>query len=291
MIKKSITILLFLLCFALIGCNIEDTTNQAIDEFSKYQKTEDVVLVVDDKILYFSTHTIDIRDLIDNEEEYPNGGYLVTKDKIYFSTTIENYMFNFTFSIYECDLNGKNKTRLFKMDNLVTSPDVVANNMVFYLEHYKENALEETSRVINSYDIINSVYGQVASGKECTISDYRPRNKSDYQGKLLDKPYIPLFKDNSYYEITNTKTNEVKIVGKEFVEKTKYIESLQKFNYETKRIDISNGHILLTYKLDAGNGMNYSYLVFEYDFEKETLEYKQLAFLDVDVLVNIIYLV
>lgn len=291
MIKKSITILLFLLCFALIGCNIEDTTNQAIDEFSKYQKTEDVVLVVDDKILYFSTHTIDIRDLIDNEEEYPNGGYLVTKDKIYFSTTIENYMFNFTFSVYECDLNGKNKTRLFKMDNLVTSPDVVANNMVFYLEHYKENALEETSRVINSYDIINSVYGQVASGKECTISDYRPRNKSDYQGKLLDKPYIPLFKDNSYYEITNTKTNEVKIVGKEFIEKTKYIESLQKFNYETKRIDISNGHILLTYKLDAGNGMNYSYLVFEYDFEKETLEYKQLAFLDVDVLVNIIYLV
>lgn len=291
MIKKSITILLFLLCFALIGCNIEDTTNQAIDEFSKYQETEDVVLVVDDKILYFSTHTIDIRDLIDNEEEYPNGGYLVTKDKIYFSTTIENYMFNFTFSIYECDLNGKNKTRLFKMDNLVTSPDVVANNMVFYLEHYKENALEETSRVINSYDIINSVYGQVASGKECTISDYRPRNKSDYQGKLLDKPYIPLFKDNSYYEITNTKTNEVKIVGKEFIEKTKYIESLQKFNYETKRIDISNGHVLLTYKLDAGNGMNYSYLVFEYDFEKETLEYKQLAFLDVDVLVNIIYLV
>lgn len=291
MVKKSITILLFLLCFVLIGCNIEDTTNQAIDEFSKYQKTEDVVLVVDDKILYFSTHTIDIRDLIDNEEEYPNGGYLVTKDKIYFSTTIENYMFNFTFSIYECDLNGKNKTRLFKMENLVTSPDVVANNMVFYLEHYKENALEETSRVINSYDIINSVYGQVASGKECTISDYRPRNKSDYQGKLLDKPYIPLFKDNSYYEITNTKTKEVKIVGKEFIENTKYIESLQKFDYETKRIDISNGHILLTYKINAGNGMNYSYLVFEYDFEKETLEYKQLAFLDVDVLVNIIYLV
>ena len=212
-------------------------------------------------------------------------------DKKEFSTTIENYMFNFTFSIYECDLNGKNKTRLFKMENLVTSPDVVANNMVFYLEHYKENALKETSRVINSYDIINSVYGQVASGKECTISDYRPRNKSDYQGKLLDKPYIPLFKDNSYYEITNTKTNEVKIVGKEFIEKTKYIESLQKFNYETKRIDISNGHILLTYKLDAGNGMNYSYLVFEYDFEKETFEYKHLAFLDVDVLVNIIYLV
>ena len=291
MVKKSITILLFLLCFVLIGCNIEDTTNQAIDEFSKYQKTEDVVLVVDDKILYFSTHTIDIRDLIDNEEEYPNGGYLVTKDKIYFSTTIENYMFNFTFSIYECDLNGKNKTRLFKMENLVTSPDVVANNMVFYLEHYKENALEETSRVINSYDIINSVYGQVASGKECTISDYRPRNKSDYQGKLLDKPYIPLFKDNSYYEITNTKTKEVKIVGKEFIENTKYIESLQKFDYETKRIDISNGHILLTYKINAGNGMNYSYLVFEYDFEKETLEYKQLSFLDVDVLVNIIYLV
>ena len=64
-----------------------------------------------------------------------------------------------------------------------------------------------------------------------------------------------------------------------------------KLMYETKRIDISNGHILLTYKINAGNGMNYSYLVFEYDFEKETLEYKQLAFLDVDVLVNIIYLV
>ena len=289
MIKKSITILLFLLCFLLIGCNTEDTTNKALEEFSKYQKTEDVVLVVDDKIFYFSTHTIDIRDIIEDDEEYPNGGYLITKDKIYFSTTKENYMFDFSFFIYECDLKGQNKTRIFKLDNLVTNPDVVANNMIFYLEHYKENALEEDSKVINYYDIINLVYGQAASGKECTISDYRPRNKSDYQGKLMDKPYIPLFKDNSYYQITNTKTNEIKIIDQEFIKNTKYFESLNKFNYETKRVDISNGHILLTYKLDAGNGVNHSYLVFEYDFEKETIEYKQLVFLDVDVLVNIIY--
>ena len=53
---------------------------------------------------------------------------------------------------------------------------------------------------------------------------------------------------------------------------------MEMFNFGPERVDISNGHILLTYWIGAGDGWTYSHLVFEYDFESDTLEYKLLAF-------------
>lgn len=289
MTKKISIIIIFLMMLFLVSCNMEDTTNQALEEFSKYQETNDTALVTNESIITFSTHTLDLTDLI-GEGYILNGGYIIKKDKIYFSATLEEYMFSFNLYIYECDIYGKNLTKIFNRSELKTNPKVTANNMVFYYEHYTDNASIEDSRVIDAYDILGQEHKRVASGKSCTISDYREKNTSDYVGKLMDKPYIPLFKDESYYEITNKKTNETKIINQEFIENTKYNESLLKFDYSTKRIDISYGHILITLSIKAGNGVNHPYLIFEYDFQKDTLEFKQISFLDVDVLIDIIYL-
>ena len=65
---------------------------------------------------------------------------------------------------------------------------------------------------------------------------------------------------------------------------------MEMFNYGPERIDISNGHILLTYGIGAGDGWNFPHLVFEYDFDAHILEYKLLAFPYDSVPIEIIYI-
>ena len=78
--------------------------------------------------------------------------------------------------------------------------------------------------------------------------------------------------------ITDLETGLSNIIDDEYLKDTIYIESMEKFNYSPKRVDISNGHILLTYSIGAGDGWNYPQLVFEYDFASNSLEYKLLSF-------------
>ena len=79
-------------------------------------------------------------------------------------------------------------------------------------------------------------------------------------------------------------------VGDEYLKNTIYIESMNKYNYEPLRYDISKGHILLTYEIGAGDGWNHPHLVFEYNYETNTLEYKMLVFPYDSVPIEIVYI-
>ena len=61
-------------------------------------------------------------------------------------------------------------------------------------------------------------------------------------------------------------------------ENTVCIESMKKFGYGIRRVDISKNHILVSCEIGAGDGWNAPHLIFEYDFETEALEYKCLVF-------------
>ncbi|MCI5746170.1 MAG: hypothetical protein MR270_07835, partial [Erysipelotrichaceae bacterium] len=79
-------------------------------------------------------------------------------------------------------------------------------------------------------------------------------------------------------------------IDDDYLKGTIYFSSMEIYNYGPKRVDISNGHILLTYGIGAGDGWNYPHLVFEYDFTSNSLEYKLLAFPFDNVPVDIIYI-
>ena len=89
---------------------------------------------------------------------------------------------------------------------------------------------------------------------------------------------------------TNGETNEIRIIDDAFLKNTVYIESMEMYNYSPKRYDISNGHILLTYSIGAGDGWNFPHLIFEYDFDTDTLVYKMLVFPYDSVPIEIIYI-
>ena len=197
-------------------------------------------------------------------------------------------MFNFTLNIYESNLQGTDIKLVYSKDGFKTHPWAYAIDDVFYIEHYSNNALDLDTKLIDSYTISTGIYKNIASGKDCSLSDYIPKEEqSRYSIEIIENKSP---KEHGKFIITDLETGIVKTIDDDYLNDTIYVESMKKFNHGPKRVDISNGHILLTYGIGAGNGWNFPHLIFEYDFDSNTLEYKLLAFPYDSVPIEIVYI-
>ena len=284
-LKKICLLFLTILTLLLTSCR-QDTTQLAKDEFSKYYNGKDeVVLNIEDN-LYFENYTLDLNGLVEGNEH--NNGLIINQRNFFFSTSKENSMFNFTLNIYESNLQGTDIKLVYSKDGFKTHTWAYAIDDLFYIEHYSNNALDLESKLIDSYTISTGIYENVSSGKDCSLSDYMPKEElSRYSIEVIENTSP---QEHGKFIVTDLEKGLSNIVDDEYLRDTIYIESMEKFNYSPKRVDISNGHILLTYGIGAGDGWNYSHLVFEYDFGSNKLEYKLLAFPFDSVPVEIIYI-
>ena len=281
--KVLLMILLIGFCFASCG---QDTTQLAKDEFSKYYDGKNDVILVLEGTIYFEGNKIDLNELKVNEEA--NNGLIVKKDKLYFSTSKQNSMFDYTLNIYESDLSGANIKLFFSKDNYKTHPWVYGIDNAFYIEHYLTNTSAKDSKQIDRFLIDSYDYENIDSGKDCSLSDYSAKSEiSKYDIEVVEN-LSP--QEHGKFIITNSETNEKRIIDDYFLKNTIYIGSMEMYNYSPKRYDISNGHILLTYSIGAGDGWNFPHLIFEYDFDSNTLVYKMLVFPYDSVPIEIIYI-
>lgn len=284
-LKKICLLFLTILTLLLTSCR-QDTTQLAKDEFSKYYNGEDeVVLIIDDNI-YFENYTVDLNDLVKGNEY--NNGLIIKQSNFFFSTSKENSMFNFTLNIYESNLQGTDIKLVYSKDGFKTHPWAYAIDDVFYIEHYSNNALVLESKLIDSYTISTGIYENIANGKDCSLSDYMQKEEQSRYSIEVIENISP--QEHGKFIVTDLEKSLSNIIDDEYLRNTIYIESMEKFNYSPKRVDISNGHILLTYGIGAGDGLNYPHLVFEYDFDSNKLEYKLLAFPFDSVPIEIIYI-
>ena len=284
-LKKICLLFLTILTLLLTSCR-EDTTQLAKDEFSKYYNGKDeVVLNIEDN-LYFENYALDLNGLVKGNEH--NNGLIINQRNFFFSTSKENSMFNFTLNIYESNLQGTDIKLVYSKDGFKTHPWAYAIDDVFYIEHYSNNALDLESKLIDSYTISTGIYENIASGKDCSLSDYMPKEEQSRYSIEVIENISP--QKHGKFIVTDLETGLSNIIDDEYLKDTIYIESMEKFNYSPKRVDISNGHILLTYGIGAGDGWNYPHLVFEYDFDSNTLEYKLLAFPFDSVPIEITYI-
>jgi hypothetical protein len=283
--RKICLLFLTILTLLLTSCR-QDTTQLAKDEFSKYYNGKDeVVLNIEDN-LYFENYALDLNGLVKGNEH--NNGLIINQRNFFFSTSKENSMFNFTLNIYESTLQGTDIKLVYSKDGFKTHPWAYAIDDVFYIEHYSNNALDLESKLIDSYTISTGIYENIASGKDCSLSDYMPKEEQSRYSIEVIENISP--QKHGKFIVTDLETGLSNIIDDEYLRNTIYIESMEKFNYSPKRVDISNGHILLTYGIGAGDGWNYPHLVFEYDFDSNTLEYKLLAFPFDSVPIEIIYI-
>ena len=283
--RKICLLFLTILTLLLTSCR-QDTTQLAKDEFSKYYNGKDeVVLNIEDN-LYFENYALDLNGLVKGNEH--NNGLIINQRNFFFSTSKENSMFNFTLNIYESNLQGTDIKLVYSKDGFKTHPWAYAIDDVFYIEHYSNNALDFESKLIDSYTISTGIYENISSGKDCSLSDYiQKEEQSRYSIEVIENTSP---QEHGKFIVTDLKKGLSNIIDDEYLRNTIYIESMEKFNYSPKRVDISNGHILLTYGIGAGDGWNYPHLVFEYDFDSNKLEYKLLAFPFDSVPIEIIYI-
>ena len=283
--RKICLLFLTILTLLLTSCR-QDTTQLAKDEFSKYYNGKDeVVLNIEDN-LYFENYALDLNGLVKGNEH--NNGLIINQRNFFFSTSKENSMFNFTLNIYESNLQGTDIKLVYSKDGFKTHPWAYAIDDVFYIEHYSNNALDLESKLIDSYTISTGIYENISSGKDCSLSDYKQKEEqSRYSIEVIENISL---QEHGKFIVTDLETGLSNIIDDEYLRDTIYIESMEKFNYSPKRVDISNGHILLTYGIGAGDGWNFPHLVFEYDFDSNKLEYKLLAFPFDNVPIEIIYI-
>jgi hypothetical protein len=69
----------------LVSCKFEDNKDDIIQEFSKFERNNNVVAILDGDYFYFDKNTLIISEL-DTIGEYENC-YLIYLDSIYFQTT------------------------------------------------------------------------------------------------------------------------------------------------------------------------------------------------------------
>ena len=282
--KKICFLMISIFALLLASCG-DDTTQLAKDEFSKYDSGNDEVVLLHNDVIYTGKQELDFATLVKNEE--PNNGILIKEDKILFSTSVQNSKFDYTLNIYETDLQGTETQLFFSKDGFKTHPWAYADDDNFYIEHYSENALSQDGKVIDRYSVNDNQYETVASGKDCGLSDYVQEEISQYSIEMVENTSP---QEHGKFVIIDSDTGIERILDDEYLKNTIYYESMQMFNYGPKRFDISNGHILLTYGIGAGDGWTYAHLVFEYDFDSNTLEYKLLAFPHDNVSIDIIYI-
>lgn len=271
---KKKFILIILLMLPLSSCN-EGKISLVKEEFSKYYngKSEVVVESYDD-IIYGEDFEYSLNKLVDKNKF--SGGYLYKNNKLYFSTYKRLSLTNYELNIYEANVDGTDINQIFTKDGYKSAPITYAYDDYFYIEHGYDIILTNIDEQIDRYTISTGEYLIISYSPCSHLDDYKKDEYSKYD--IEKSTYFEEDSINGIFTITDKETGVKKIIDNDYFENTIYIDSLNKYKYRPRRFDVSNGHILLTYKLGDNSEYNDSCLIFEYYFESNSIEYKALIF-------------
>ena len=242
----------------------KDTTQMAKDEFSQYfnGKNEVVLEVINE--LHFEDHILKHADL---EFSGTHINFVFYDNFIYYaSEDSKNGCINF----YSCDLYGKNVQKIYSHfwneGNNVTA--ISGREYSFFIKSVNDDFV-----FIDKYTVPTNVYEKIDKGKKgekFDLSNYQEENNSKYSIEINSSEKVS-DEYHGEFVITDLESGIERRIDDEYLKTTPYFESMKKFNYAPQKSDISKGRILLTYWIGAGDGWNYSHLVFEYDFESDKL--------------------
>ena len=267
-------ILVLVLILFLYPLGEVDTTQLAKEEFSQYYDGQNKVAIVsDDRDVYFEDFFLDEDEFEFGYARYCTAAY---KNAIYFVGPYGG-PYGDHMNFYSCDYSGKH-TKLIHSEPIEGKIDYYGARFVqgsYYIKYQNER---DEMVYIDKYTISTGIYENIASGNKLDLDDYLPTE--EYIVELVP-PSSEC--ENGMFIITDPNSGEQKTVDDTFLKDTPYLASMEKYGYWVESYTISEGHILLEYGSSAGRSWNiynpnYAYLVFEYDFNTETLEYRLLIF-------------
>ena len=242
--------LLFLIIIISTLCSCENHYDDIKKRFESYSVDDNVVAVLDDCVFYFTDHTLDLSDLVSDDEGL-NKGYLFSDKTLYFSTTKQTGPFEFSVCVYTCDLYGNEKSLVFEKNGYKTHPWAVGKQGALYFEYYNNNAFDETSRVIDSYDVLTEVYKFEDAGKDSSL----PRDRTN---ELLADFQVDI-------------TGVVERTTEEFR------EALIGLDYHCSAWKVESDRLFLICRIEESAGGQYPYFICEYVPETEEIHFKSLV--------------
>ena len=271
--KKTVILILIisLISTSLTGCFAEDRSQEAIEEFSQYfDGTNDTALFVGSHAylqdIHYNFEDITYLVMAPGKSILYNGNILSIHP--YEDKEGRTFMRLYEFSLNDENLNLINSIYLGKGAGNALTLSYTTYADCFYFKYRKEKTW-----YIGRYCVSTNKYSIVYTGKEnYLVWEYVDDvTENRYEVEVIEANH----KDNNpgAFIITDTKTNEKKVVDDEYLKKTVFIDSMEKFNYYVKKCFISGNHILLTYNI-CGFPWDFPNLVFEYDFETDKLEYE-----------------
>ncbi|MBQ9781241.1 MAG: hypothetical protein IJW00_09920 [Clostridia bacterium] len=253
-IISCICLFAILMC-ATASCAVsEDDIKQA---FTLYTPSKNVVLVVDDEVLYFSDHMLELGTLTEDSE--PNLGYVILNQKVYFSTVRSNGLFDFSLLIYECDLYGNGLKLLYQEDGFQKHPWAKGEGSKIYCQ---------CDNTIASYDVLTGIYAEETDGQIQSLSDVE---------RIVDQKYS-VSQDGDILAIVNKETSVSATIDLTDLKEDELFQVLQNMSFKYQRVDISNQRILLTFRIDSGNQSLFPILTVEFDFDTQEIRFASLHF-------------
>ena len=251
---------------------VGDTTSCAYDDY--------------DNKLYFENHTVDLEK---NMYGKYCGGVSLHKDKLYTCVNCKNVNNgNNYFRIIESDVYYTNQNIIFEQEFDYKLDAECYNNIIYF---GWKNSSYKSKIDIMGYNIESKEYiGIVSSGKKKRVSDYvySIKERSPYS-IVVDPDWEPFrFQiDLDWLGIKDAKKVEIK---KADVKEPKYITKFKLNNNEVGNVvckqnnwywstnyECVNDKLFLTCVIEASTSwFNYKYynIVFEYDFENDSLKYR-----------------
>ena len=301
--KYIMFILAIIISFTCTSCSKKERQGRILAEieFSQYSDGDcNIAGVVGSKV-YIGSSEIDLQDIAEKNVKGRGitvGKCVVVKDRVLFSVSKQNIDNDYSIVFLKCDFNGKQVEKIYEQSNMTTYPHVVVVDNVFYIEHFGKLFDKKNSRIIDTYDLEKNEYStNIENGQELSfyqnLNNQMVKDKLKYECKKQTSENNESELTRDFFQIVERSTNEKKYVKDGFWEKTCYWESLNKFDFYPERIDESCGRVFLTYGLHLAKGFYvsaiHSYLVFEFDFDKETVRYKGLFFMENDDFAEIRY--
>ena len=274
--KKICAFVLALSVLFLTSCGRpqEKWEDIARNELSQYTTGNNVALVYQDEKFYLNSFTLDIDNI--SEGEYCYHSYYLDGHILYFSTATKHSFDSYTVTLYSCDLINGSLSVVFCRDKYDMGHTYVTENK-FYIYHYLDSSISDADiTVVDLYNIDTGEYSRVDNGPTASLEKFKVNDEKQvkYDVELVNS------KNGKYFRITDKDTGVIKTVDKDFMLKTSYVSMFSNHGYSPQIIDVVDEHILIAFDLSFGTFIAYNYtcVVFEYDFENETVEYQLLAF-------------
>lgn len=265
-------VIVMLIC-VMTSCSA-DTEEQLKKDFSSYNAENDVALVYMNFYFIFKDFYFSLDNGIGHAKR-PHS--YATSGKILYSYTYTEHGPNeYTVNVCAFDVSEKEETVVFSK-KYASLPEMHLADEGLYLLYAID--LEQQMETIDLYSIDTGEYCQLETGNNLSLDKYENKiteSESRFVGRVVkDK------RNGDYFEIEDVMGNTRKTVCNETLLESEYGEILKEYNFTPKRVKVEGERVFLVFSISYSrsiiNKWGYNFIVFEYNYETETVQYKLIA--------------